>query len=276
MNIFKIIDQLGNLGTTSSQTQAQTRRESLFGFENVGNLLGKFAAPAAVLAVAPTVSYGRTAETVIEVLNFALTLEYLEFSFYTDGLASGIISSADSAIFNQIKKHEGDHVSFLKNTINSLGGTPVASPVFDFTAKGTFNPFGSYSDFLALSQGFEDTGVRAYKGQAGNLMGNNEVLTAALQIHSVEARHASQVRRLRNKNGFDATNKAWITGNSRGTMPAATQAIYDGATSEANTTQGGVNLTSISSLPIDTIQEAFDEPLTKAEVLAIVGLFIMK
>jgi len=275
MNIFKIIDQLGNLGTSASDTQAKSRRDSLFGFENIGNVIGKFAAPAAVLAAVPTASFARTAETVVEVLNFALTLEYLESSFYNQGVSSGVIPSADIAVFNQIKKHEADHVSFLKNTINSLGGTPVASPVFDFTAGGAFNPFGSYGDFLALAQGFEDTGVRAYKGQAGNLMSNNEVLTAALQIHSVEARHASQVRRLRNKNGFDPDAKAWITGNSRGSMPAATQAIYDGATSEANTTQGGVNIATISSLPVGSIQEAFDEPLTKAEVLAIAGLFIV-
>lgn len=275
MNIFKIIDQLGNLGATASQKEPKTRRESLFGFENIGHVIGKFTAPAAVLAGVPTVSFGRTAETIIEVLNFALTLEYLESAFYNQGTSSGVIPSADIAIFNQIKKHEADHVSFLRNTINSLGGTPVVSPTFDFTAGGAFNPFGSYGDFLVLSQGFEDTGVRAYKGQVGNLISNNEILTAALQIHSVEARHASQVRRLRNKNGFDSTAKGWITGNSRGTMPVVTQAIYDGATSELNTVQGGLNLTSISTLPVGSIQEAFDEPLTKAEVLAIAGLFIV-
>ena len=75
---------------------------------------------------------------------------------------------------------------------------------------------------LALAQAFEDTGVRAYKGQAGALMGNDNLLTAALQIHSVEARHASEIRRLRGLQG-------WITLDQRGpNMPSATQAVYDG------------------------------------------------
>jgi rubrerythrin len=60
-----------------------------------------------------------------------------------------------------------------------------------------FFSFTDYQQFLALAQAFEDTGVRAYKGQAANLMSKPDLLTAALQIHSVEARHASEVRRLR-------------------------------------------------------------------------------
>jgi hypothetical protein len=72
-----------------------------------------------------------------------------------------------------------------------------SKPTFDFTVGGAFDPFNNYTQFLALSQAFEDTGVRAYKGQATNLISTPDLLTAALQIHSVEARHASEVRRLR-------------------------------------------------------------------------------
>lgn len=210
--------------------------------------------------------------SITDVLNFALTLEFLESAYYNQGVASGVIPSADLAIFQQIKKHENAHVSFLQSTITALGGTPVASPSFDFTAGGLFNPFYEYGDFLALSQAFEDTGVRAYKGQAGNLISNNDVLTAALQIHSVEARHASEVRRLRNKNGMDASAKGWITANSRGTLPAATQATYDG---EENTVQGGVDATTVTTAGTAAVQEAFDEPLTDTMVLSIVQPFIV-
>ena len=164
------------------------------------------------------------------------------------------------------------HVTALQDTIVALSGTPVAKPTFDFTAGGAFNPFTVYAEFLALSQGFEDTGVRAYKGQARNLISNNDVLTAALQIHSVEARHASQVRRLRAKLGLDPANKGWITGNSRGTMPSATQAIYNG---EDNVMQGGLDVTTITTVSSSAIQEAFDEILTDTETLAIAGLFIV-
>ncbi len=196
-------------------------------------------------------------QAVVDVLNFALTLEYLEDEFYKTALAtSGLIPANRRAIFEIISKHESAHVALLKGV---LGNSAVQKPTFDFTAKGAFNPFGAGkydTDFLALSQGFEDTGVRAYKGQAPVLK-QNDVLTTALQIHSVEARHASMVRRLRGKKG-------WISGDS--TDVAALAPVYAG---EGNTTQGGVSVGSGAAA-----SEAFDEPLTKEAVLAIAGMFI--
>ncbi|MBP9083208.1 MAG: ferritin-like domain-containing protein [Bacteroidia bacterium] len=273
MNLFKILQKIGDVKTTGSESQ--TRLESIFNFGKIGKDIALAAVPLTILASLPKTTSAKSSSAITDVLNFALTLEFLEASYYTQGVASGVIPASDLAIFTQIKKHEISHVAFLQSAINSLGGTPVTSPTFDFTANGAFNPFSVYAEFLALAQAFEDTGVRAYKGQAGNLISNNDVLTAALQIHSVEARHASEVRRLRNKNGLDSTAKGWITGNSRGTLPAATQAIYDGATSEGNTVQGGVDITSITTLSVDAITEAFDEPLTDTETLAIASLFIV-
>ena len=91
------------------------------------------------------------------------------------------------------------------------------------------------------------------------------MLTAALQIHSVEARHASEVRRLRGLKG-------WITGNQRGTgMPEATQAVYNG---EENTNQAGFNAGG-TSFGLDAGTEAYDEPLTTAEAVAIANIFIV-
>ena len=124
--------------------------------------------------------------------------------------------------------------------------------------------FRNYQTFLAVSQAFEDTGVRAYKGQAGNLRSNDMILTTALQIHSVEARHAAMVRRLRGET-------PWIVGDSRGTLPAATQPVYNG---EGNTTQGGVNVAALTGSSSKIASQAFDEPLTKEQVMAIASLFI--
>jgi rubrerythrin len=192
-------------------------------------------------------------QAIIDVLNFALTLEYLEDEFYRSGLDSGVIAAADQPVFQQISKHETAHVALLQSV---LGGSAVAKPTFDFTAGGAFpDPFADYPTFQALSQGFEDTGVRAYKGQAPALMANDDILTTALRIHSVEARHASEVRRLRGQKG-------WITGNQTD-LPAAAAPTYAGE-------EAGQGVTTAESA------EAFDEPLTMEQVNAIAGLFIVQ
>lgn len=155
-----------------------------------------------VLALASGQAFGQSLPKVIEdTLNFALTLEYLEAAFYKQGNASGIIPSQYKTVFRTIGQHEDAHVKLLKSV---LGSAAVAAPGVDFTAGGRYaDVFSNFDTFLTLSQTFEDLGVAAYKGQAGNLMGSREVLTVALQIHSVEARHASEVRRIGLKFGWD-------------------------------------------------------------------------
>lgn len=218
-------------------------------------------------------AYGQTTADIAGVLNFALTLEFLESEFYKKAVATaGLIPSADLPGFTSIMNHEVAHVAFLKTAIQGLGATPVSYTAanFDFTAHGAYpTVFSNYDTLLAVSQAFEDTGVRAYKGQAANLMSNKTILTAALQIHSVEARHASHIRKTRKDRG--ASVKPWITGNDSGGVPGVT-AVYAG---EENTTQAGAQITNINGLTIsaNAASEAFDEPLTKDQVTAIVTPF---
>ena len=146
--------------------------------------------------------------------------------------------------------------------MTSLGQTPGTKPTFDFTAGGNFSPFTDYNQFLILAQAFEDTGVRAYKGQAGNVMSNKDILQAALQIHSVEARHASQVRRMR-------ANKGWIELANCGNMPAATNAVYAG---EGVTNQAGFN--TANAFGPEAGSAAYDEVLSGTDAAAIAGIFI--
>jgi len=190
----------------------------------------------------------------VDILNYALTLESLEESYYRqdlDALTSGgpLISGDARTIYGKIADHEAVHVTVLADAVDSLGGTPVefSDSDFDSTAGGTFDPFNDYATYLLLSQAFEDTGVWAYKGQARFLAGN-DLLTPALQIHSVEARHAAEVRRLRAVAG--ASIKPWIPGTATGGAP---EAVYAG---EDNLTQAEV----------DQATEAHDEPLTMDEV----------
>ncbi len=201
---------------------------------------------------------------VFSVLRFALLLERLEHDFYKQGMETkGLIPPAHREIFETVRRHEAEHVKLLGTATLHITETDD----FDFTAGGKFpDVFSNYKTFLALSQCFEDTGVRAYKGQATNLMSVGALLTIALTIHSVEARHAAEIRRLRGE-------KAWITGSSRGSLPAFAQPIYDG---NGVSHEAGVSLAGIDGTREGAASEAFDEPLSRSQVLAIVRPFVVK
>ena len=278
MNLYNIVNEIEKTDPEVYE-RLDGRREALKRFTGFA---GKVAAVSLPLMLGSMFkkAYGQSTSAITDVLNFALTLEFLESEFYKKAVSSGIVPAADLPGFTLIRDHEVAHVTALKQTITALGGTPVnyIAANFDYTAgNGSMNgPYASvftnYDTLLAVSQAFEDTGVRAYKGQAGNLISNNDVLTAALQIHSVEARHASYIRRLRQAKGA-TNNKPWITGNDAGGIPGVA-AVYAG---EENTTQAGVQITNINGMAIsaNAASEAFDEPLTKDQVMAIVDPFII-
>lgn len=273
MNLFNIFSEIEKTDPEVYE-KIDDRRAALKEFSNFAGKVALVSLPLMMGSLFKK-AYGQTGSNtdIVGVLNFALTLEFLESTFYRTAVAtSGLIPSSDLPGFTSIRDHEVAHVAFLKSAIQSLGGTPVSYTAsnFDFTAHGAYpDVFSNYDTLLAVSQAFEDTGVRAYKGQAGNLMSNKTVLTAALQIHSVEARHASHVREVRQMRG--APVKPWITGNSTGGVPGVS-AVYAG---EDNTTQAGVQITNINGMSIsaNAASEAFDEPLTKDQVTAIVTPF---
>ena len=233
-------------------------------------------------------AYGKSTSAITDVLQFALTLEYLEYNFYyrANQVAATLIPSTDKDSFTTIEAHEQEHITFLKSTITSLGVTPYTPngtamgdyyvTGYDFTTKFPA-VFTDYPTFLAVSQTFEDTGVRAYKGQAGALQSNLNVLTAALQIHSVEARHASHVRNIRRRAGYKDTNAMvpapWITG-----AIAPVGAVDNNYAGEDTTMQLSVNVLTLPAITgttsVSTATEAFDEPLTMAQVNTLVGPFI--
>jgi hypothetical protein len=273
----------------------KSRRDALSSAGSLGaGLLMAAAIPSVFRSlITPNLLHAQQAQpTVEEILRFALTLEYLEFEFYERGLLrAGLIPAADRTIFQVFRDHELDHVRFLEELLGL--SRDAAKPDFDFTAGGAFPNWNTdYATYRALAQGFEDTGVRAYKGQAPNLINNKVALTAALQIHSVEGRHASVIRRRNGNYTEQAPQKGWITGRQTGVVPATVgatavgNAIYGPGSpaanfpAEDNVMQGGVDLRTLTfspaleGTPVDKITESFDEPLDMQTVLAIAGLFI--
>lgn len=124
----------------------------------------------------------------IDVLNYALTLEHLEYSFYRDGvgqfdLGTGPFGNDIGTLLMEIRDHELAHVEALTAVITQLGGEPVAEATYDFG-------YTDAASFLATAAALENTGVAAYDG-AGAAIENPELLTAAGSIVAVEARHAS-------------------------------------------------------------------------------------
>lgn len=287
MNLQNIITEIEKVDPEVYE-RFDSRRKVM---KNFANLSGKLALAAVPMAVASMFNkaYGQTPGDVNAVLNFALTLEYLEAEFYTNIVGSAGYNTASTvakAALTKIRDDENKHVAFLRTV---LGAAAVPKPTFDFTAgngSGT-GPFAGYlaslTVQLAMAQTFEDTGVRAYKGQAPNIQTNRTVLTAALNIHSVEARHAAYIRNLRRSLDMaipaaQKPLKPWITLNYSGIeFPPANAAIQPSYNGEEVTTQAGVNIVGLGGAfnTAAAASEGFDEPLTSAQVLAIVDPFIV-
>jgi rubrerythrin len=311
-------------------------RKGAFTSSKMAAALAMGSVPVALAALAKE-TFAQTPADILDVLRFALILEHLENEFYKAVLGTSAVTAQNNAFapvralipdavkqsIQQIQKHEQQHVDFLRSVIPMFGGTPVTITAndFDFTGGNGSNngPFLSATtnlDVLLLAtQAFEDTGVRAYKGQAGRLLinGNNAADTAlesALRIHSVEARHASKIRRIRRQRnpndtvlrfsgyvrggGAAAAGTAGIT-NPPAEVVAALNLIYGGANGpisfpESNTRHvffNGTTEVSVDAALLPRLEligdaaartaaatQAFDEALTKEEVTTIVRNFI--
>jgi len=264
------------------------------------------------LAAMSKEAFGQAPSDILDALQFAYILEHLENEFYKAVLGTSAIVST----LQQIQKHEQAHVDFIRTAITGAGGTAptITANDFDFTGGNggpTAGPFvraTTEPQFLLLvAQAVEDTGVRAYKGQAGRfLIANNAAadgaLEAALRIHSVEARHAAKIRNLRRdlntgetvirysgviRGGGSAAAGAGPVSNPPAGVVAALELQYAGEGNTTHTVNNGtadvaINAATLTGLGAigtgqaltDAVTEAFDEPLTKQQVIDIVKNFI--
>lgn len=205
----------------SGDLKAHARREFLRG----ATVAGGIGLAAAVLSGQTTTPSTPSPANDITILNFALTLELLEATFYTQGLARftsadfsqsstvGALTSNAGAgqptlagdvnpglaqdVYGYlllIRNHEQQHVRTLRNVIRSLGGTPITPPTFKFN-------YSNADDFLTTAALLENTGVAAYNG-AINQIYTASIVTAGATIATVEARHAAYLNRVLGQNPF--------------------------------------------------------------------------
>ncbi len=178
-------EAVGEVAEIETDTRSALFRKT-GAFVGGGLLLG-----AVPLAIAGAQS-GSTPASDVTILNFALTLEYLESTFYERAVASGKLSGEVATFAQVVAGHESQHVAALKA---ALGSKAKAKPSFDF--KGTTS---NQKKFAGTAQVLEDTGVSAYQGQATNIK-TPAVLMAAGSILPVEARHAAWIRDINGRGG---------------------------------------------------------------------------
>ncbi len=166
---------------------------------------------AAILGVGGTLAAGGLAgnfataqsSSDVDILNYALTLEYLEATFYEMGIAGGSLSGRDLELVKPIRDHEVAHVAAIQATLKKLKAKAVKKPKFKFPS-GTFS---SKDKFLATAKVFEELGVTAYHGQVTRIK-SLDILAAAAAIAGTESRHAAILESLSGGNPFPAPIEA--------------------------------------------------------------------
>ncbi|WP_375415850.1 ferritin-like domain-containing protein [uncultured Hymenobacter sp.] len=309
MDLFKIFSEIEKIDEEVYE-RFDTRRRVFKHMAGLGKTITAATMPA-MLSAMFNKAYGQTAgldANIIATLRLALQLEYLEFHYYDQGLkapnTNTIIPDADRQAITIIRDDEAGHIDAIRTVLGKGSTNDIPDPgptAFDYTAQGRLMPFSSAAMYYGTSQGFVDTGVRAYKGGAPKLMTNKAILTAALNIHSVEARHSSHIREFRrvlagSNNGGDVaggTNnlnpKSWVSlDENGGPAPAVTAPVYGPGTTTAfpaenNVIQATVNVqTNTPSYPTiagytlnanAAASEAFDEPLDDVRVKEIARNF---
>jgi Ferritin-like domain len=129
----------------------------------------------------------------VGILNYALTLEYLEAAFYNGATAANLpLSSQAAAFLKVVTADENAHVKFLKK---ALGAKAAKEPKFNFKGANT-----NAETFMKTAEVLENTGVHAYLGQVLNIK-TPAYVAAAGSILTIEARHASVIGLLNDPSG---------------------------------------------------------------------------
>ncbi|MBX6762664.1 MAG: ferritin-like domain-containing protein [Rubrobacteraceae bacterium] len=179
-------EQTGTEAAVLEGTRSRRDFFKLAGLAGAGAVMGSVALAPKAFAQG-TSNYGSD----LDIANFALTLEYLEATFYENAVDSGVLSGDALKVVTALRDHEQAHVDALISLIKSAGGTPVSKPQFTFPSGAT----SSESSILNLAATFEPVGVGAYLGAAPAIQ-SPDVLAAAGSIAGVEGEHVVAVNNL--------------------------------------------------------------------------------
>lgn len=280
MNLLHIFDSIAKVDETFLD-RTDSRRTSIKSLFAGGKKISMAAAPLFLSALFNK-AYGGTngvsgvSESVLQVLQYAYRLEKFEEAFYTQAL-TGSASTLPASVKNdlglrEILSNESSHVRLLAGFIGTANLPAADTYQFDRVYTDVFT---NETTFFTVAMAIEDTGVRAYKGRAAELKVDPATLEVALNIHSVEARHASFLRRRRA--GTSLLGSGWITGEETSVGGPGANLYKAGNPasafpSENNTTQAGQSgLYAGNGIVEARYTEAFDEPLDKDTVLNAVA-----
>jgi hypothetical protein len=199
---------------------------------------GGFKALTALPSLGPRSASAAALDSDLDILNYALTLEYLEAAAYKAINDANILTGPAKTYFTDFGAAEQEHVDALTKTIQQLGGTPVQMPTFDFSSVPS-----DAAGIVKFFQTVEDVGASAYLGAAGSIK-NLDVLDAALSIHAVEAEHAAALAGLVAPGTDLFAPEAFATPRTPDQVLVIVQPFFGGMPGWPNTGEGGTSTTS--------------------------------